>query len=56
MGRVPPAGCGAILKGARTTPGNRYTYAIYLDDDLTSSEGGREIISLPMRGVFEKNN
>ena len=48
-----------MVKWARTTPGNRYTYAIFIDNDLIFSEWGRGIFSLPMRGglqkIFEKH-
>ena len=38
--RVPLGVCDAILKGALIAPGNRHTYASFIDNGLIISSGG----------------
>ena len=45
-----------MLNGSRTTSGNRYTYVIFMDSDLVSSEWGAQDIFSSYDGGFAKNN
>ena len=50
-GAYPLGRWDAVLKGVSTTPQNRYTYAIFIDNDPISCESECEIFSLPMRAA-----
>ena len=42
-----------MLKGVHTTPRNRYTCKIFMDNDLISRVWGGEIFSLLIKGALQ---